>query len=65
MPTKGQSEKSSVLDHQLQLLVLRCLGKLNTLVDVAFQDRDQVINTLLLNTVQLTKPTYLLYTTGT
>ena len=54
---------SWTLSAVLQLLVLGGLCKLNTLVDVAFEDRYQLINTLLLNSIQFPNATHLLDTT--
>ena len=48
-----------------KLLVVWGLCKLHALVDVALKDRHQVVNTLLLNGVQLAQVTHLLNTPST
>lgn len=48
-----------------RLLGSRSVGKLHTLLDVALKDRYELINSLLLNSIELTNATYILNTFGT
>ena len=43
-----------------RLLSSRGVGKLHTLLDVALKDRYELINSLLLNSIELTKATHIL-----